>query len=141
MPENDAPAPLTTIDIDLAGMPGFMLDTERLMRSELMVLSSGDEFKAAVALWCRAWTQSPPGSLPNDERILAAWSLAGRRWPKVRGMALRGFVLCTDGRLYHRVLCEDVLRAWERRQTFRERASRAASPRGQRLLQARHKHA
>ena len=53
------PEPLVSASVDLNGMPGFMLDTERLMASELWALSSGDAFKAAVALWCRAWRQVP----------------------------------------------------------------------------------
>ena len=103
--------PLTTLEHDVSGMDGFMLDTDKLMASELWALSTGEEFKAAIGLWCRAWKQKPAGSLPNDERILAAFSGAGSRWSKIREVALRGFVLCSDGRLYHRVLCEDVLRA------------------------------
>lgn len=125
----DRPAPLTTPEIDLDGMPGFMLDTEQLRQSELWALSTGEEFKAAVGLWCRAWVQKPAGSLPNDDRLLAAWSGAGRRWAKVRDMALRGFVLCSDGRLYHPVLCQDAHRAWGRRASYRERASNAAAAR------------
>jgi hypothetical protein len=121
-----APPPFTTSEIDLDGMPGFMLDTEQLRQSELWALSTGDEFKAAVGLWCRAWVQKPAGSLPNDDRLLAAWSGAGKRWGKVREMALRGFVLCSDGRLYHPVLCRDAHRAWGRRASYRERASNAA---------------
>ncbi|MBI4695542.1 MAG: DUF1376 domain-containing protein [Gammaproteobacteria bacterium] len=85
------------------------------MASELFALSTGDEFKAAVALWCRAWVQTPPGSLPDDDRVLAAFSGARESWPAVRDMALRGFVKCSDGRLYHTTLCEDVLRAAESR--------------------------
>jgi hypothetical protein len=125
----DPPPPLTTTDIDLDGMPGFMLDTEQLRQSELWALSTGEEFKAAVGLWCRAWVQKPAGSLPNDDRLLAAWSGAGKRWAKVRSMALRGFLLCSDGRLYHPVLCQDAHRAWGRRASYRERASNAAAAR------------
>lgn len=110
-------------------MPGFMLDTEQLRQSELWAISTGEEFKAAVGLWCRAWLQKPPGSLPHDDRVLASWSGAGKRWAKVREVALRGFVLCSDGRLYHPVLCQDAHRAWGRRTSYRERASNAAAVR------------
>ncbi len=105
------PPPLVPPDVDVRDLDGFMLNVERLMASELWALSTGVEFKAAVGLWCRSWKQLPAGSLPNDERILAAFSGAGRRWRQVRDMALRGFVLCSDGRLYHQVLCADVMRA------------------------------
>jgi uncharacterized protein YdaU (DUF1376 family) len=105
------PDPLTTSDHDVSGLDGFMLNTDLLMASELWALASGDEFKAAVGLWCRAWKQTPAGSLPSDDRVLAAFSGAGKAWPKVKDMALRGFVKCSDGRLYHKTLCNDVVRA------------------------------
>lgn len=125
----DLPAPLVPPDTDIIGLDGFLLDTERLMASELWALASGDEFKAAIGLWCRAWKQDPPGSLPNDERVLAAFSGAGARWRKVRDMAMRGFVLCSDGRLYHQVLCGDVLRAAKRKTERRERTRAATEAR------------
>lgn len=116
------PEPMTSADIDVAGLDGFMLNAQRLLASELWALSTGDEFKAAMGLWCRAWQQTPAGSLPNDPRILASFaSLTRNRWESVKGMALRGFVLCSDGRLYHRVLCDEVRTAYEKRQAYRKR--------------------
>lgn len=126
------PDPLVPPDTDIAGLPSFMLDVERLFASELYAVSTGDEFKAAVSLWGRAWQQVPPGSIPNDERTLAAFSGAGTRWKKVREMALRGFVLCSDGRLYHKVLCADVLRAAKHKDERRQRTAAATEARRRR---------
>lgn len=120
--------------MDVREFNGFMLDVEKLTASELVALSSGEEFKAAVMLWCRAWKQVPAGSLPNDDRVLAAFSGAGKQWKKVKEMALRGFVLCSDGRLYHQTLCEDARRAYGKKveatgardRKIREREERAA---------------
>lgn len=113
--------PLVEAEVTLRGLPWMRLDTSRLMDSDLFALSTGDEFKAAVALWCKAWTQQPAGSLPTDDRLLAHLSGAGARWKKVKTMALRGWVLCDDGRLYHAVVAEQVLAAWEERQEYREK--------------------
>ena len=121
------PEPLVSASVDLNGMPGFMLDVQRLFASELWAIASGDEFKAAVALWGRAWQQSPPGSLPNDERLLASFSGNAAKWKKLRAIALKGFVECSDGRLYHKTLCEDVNAAWAKRLKFRERTSAATA--------------
>jgi len=44
-------------------------------------------------------------------------------------MALRGFVECSDGRLYHRVLCEDVIKADLKRKAFRQRTANATEAR------------
>lgn len=112
--------PLTPPDCDLRGMPFMPLHVVRLVDSDLYALATGEEFKAAVTLWCKAWLQVPAASLPNDDRILAHLSGAGGRWRKVKDMALRGFVLCDDGRLHHPVLAENALEAWERRGEWQE---------------------
>jgi hypothetical protein len=89
------------------------------MQSSLFGLSNGDEFKAAFALWCASWYECPAGSLPSDERMLAFLSKA-KAWKKVREMALRGWTLCSDGRLYHETVAKVALAAWDRRVEHRE---------------------
>ena len=116
---NDLPPPPVPSDVDVRGFSGFMLDVDRLLASELVALATPEEAWCALMLWCRAWQQHPAGSLPNDERVLAAFSRAGTRWKKVRDMALRGFVLCSDGRLYHPVMVEQVMSAWAKRKAYR----------------------
>lgn len=118
---DDLPAPFVPADHDVRSLDGFMLNVERLLASELIAIGSPEECWAAFMLWCRAWKQVPGGSLPNDEKILAGFSGAGRRWKQVRGAALHGFVLCADGRLYHRFLCEEVKRAYRAHQEYVKR--------------------
>lgn len=120
------PPPPVPHDADLHGLPWMRLDVIRLLDSDLFALSTGDEFKAAVALWCKSWHQSPGGSLPSDDRVLAHLSGAASRWPKVREMALRGWVEASDGRLYHRVVSELVLIAWAERQQYRKKRGQGA---------------
>lgn len=120
------PAPLVSAEVDLRGMSSFMLDVDRLLASELVALGTPEECWAATMLWCRAWKQVPAASLPDDDRVLAAFSGAGKRWPKVRDMALRGFVKCDDGRLYHHVLAGEANAAWKRRQAYSEKRERDA---------------
>lgn len=121
--------PLTPPGCDLRDFAFMPLDAARLLDSDLFALSSGDEFKAAIALWCKAWMQVPCGSLPNDDRVLAHLSGAGSRWKKVREMALRGFILCDDGRLYHPVVAEKALEAWGKKQSYRERSRKGNAKR------------
>lgn len=117
-------APLTPADCDLRGLPFMPLDTVRLVDSDLMALSTGEEFKASVTLWCKCWLQVPAASLPDDDRILAHLSGAGARWKKIKDMALRGFVLCDDGRWYHPVVAEKAREAWKHRLQQRARAAK-----------------
>ncbi|PGH55904.1 hypothetical protein CRT60_21890 [Azospirillum palustre] len=124
------PDPLVPAEVDISKLDGFMLDTRRVLSSELLALSSGDEFKAAVILWCRAWQQRPAASLPNNPAILASFAgVTVQRWNKIKDMALRGFILCNDGRLYHRVLAEDAMRAWDSLLKRHDRTKKATEAR------------
>jgi hypothetical protein len=122
------PDPLTPAECDLRGMPFMPVDLVRLFDSDIYALSNGDEFKAAFTLWGKAFLQVPAGSLPTDDRILAHLSGAGARWTKVKAMALRGWMECSDGRLHHPVVAEKARAAWKHRlaQRARTEAARAA---------------
>jgi hypothetical protein len=122
--------PMTPPECDLRGLSFMPLDLVRLIDSDLYALSSGDEFKAAVTLWARSWLQVPAASLPDDDRVLAHLSGAGSKWRKVKAMALRGFVKCSDGRLYHPVVAEKAREAWAHRLKQREKANRRWQDRG-----------
>jgi hypothetical protein len=113
-----SPEPFVPANTDVSNLAGFMLNVEHLLASELVATGSPEECWAALMLWCRAWKQVPAGSLPNDDRVLASFSGTGRRWSRVRAMALHGFELCNDGRLYHRFLCAEVLKAKKMRENY-----------------------
>jgi hypothetical protein len=83
------------------------LDVVRLQNSETWAIADGWAAKALVNLWTRSWHQVPAGSLPDDDNLHRAWANVPD-WESVRNVALRGFVKCSDGRLYHRVICEKV---------------------------------
>lgn len=121
--------PLTPTDCDLRDFAFMPLDVVRLLDSDLFALATGDEFKAAIALWCKAWQQIPAGSVPDDDRVLAHLSGAGARWKRIKDMALRNFVKCSDGRLYHSTLCEKANEAWAKKQSYRERSKKGNSKR------------
>jgi hypothetical protein len=110
---------MTPPDCNLRGLPFMPLEVQRLLDSDLFILSTGDEFKAAVALWCKSWGQVPGGSLPDNERLLEGLS-GSKSWKRVREIALRGWVKCSDGRLYHAVVAENAVKAWEGREDHRE---------------------
>ena len=104
-----------------------MLNVERLMASELVALSSHEVVAASLFLWCRAWKQRPAASLPDDDRVNAAFAkLPIARFKKLKDQILRGFIKCSDGRLYHRVLSEEAENAFAKKQAFkRKRAADA----------------
>jgi uncharacterized protein DUF1376 len=126
-------APLVPIDCDCAGLPFMPLEAGRLVDSDLVALSTGDEFKAAVLLWCKSWSQAPAASLPDDDRILARWAgYSPTDWRGMREMALRGWIKCSDGRLYHPLIADLAVKAFAKRKNQSARATtRWAKVRGE----------
>lgn len=121
------PSPLVTPEVDLRDFAFMPLDTVRLRDSDLAAIATGDGFRAAVLLWCAAWHQSPAASVPTDDRALARLAGYGRDitgWLEVKEDALRGFIECDDGRLYHPVIAEKAIEAWAKKQSYRDRAKR-----------------
>ncbi len=112
------PAPLVPPEVDLRDFPRMGLDVARLKGSELVVNETPEVCWAALMLWCAAWHEVPAGSVPNNERWLAdkaGYLSRGQidlSWGQIRDSVLRGFVECSDGRLYHKVTCEVALDAW-----------------------------
>lgn len=120
---NKLPPPPVSCECTTRSMGSMLLDFNRLINSDFYALSTGDEFKAALTLWAAAWTQTPAGSLPSDERILAALSRA-KSWKKVRDRALHGFILCSDDRYYHAVLCEKALGVSKKIEEFSKKSEK-----------------
>mgnify|MGYP003527125570 FL=1 len=91
------------------------LDVVRLRDSDIATKAKGDEFRCAVMLWCASWHQVPAASLPDDDDDLSQYVGYGRvvrEWKKIKAGALRGWIKCSDGRLYHPVVAEKANDAW-----------------------------
>lgn len=139
----DLPDPMTPPDCDLRGSEYMPLHGHKLFSSTLYSESTDAEFRAALRLWWSAWQQCPAGSLPNSDAALALAADYGRDvkgWQKVKKIALHGFVLCSDGRLYHPVLCEVAINSFSlrlrsdlKRDADRERLQRWRDARKKRI--------
>lgn len=110
---------------DFAFMP---LEVQRLRKSKAWLLARRKPEIGfyMINLWSAAWHNVPAGSLEDDDDVLADQAMCDpKRWPKVREEALRGWVKATDGRLYHNVLTEKVLEAWDAKKKQRARTAAA----------------
>lgn len=117
-------APLVPAHVDLNGYEFMPLYGHKLFGSEFDGKVSDRAWRAAVTLWWKAWNQVPAASLPNDDKTIAKWADFGddvKAFRKLKDEILHGFILCDDGRLYHRKLAGWALEAWERRVKDRER--------------------
>jgi hypothetical protein len=113
------PAPLTPADCDLQDFKFLPLDVVRLRDSDMASDETPEACWAAVQLWAASWHQIPAASVPDNEQWLAKHAGYVSRgqidpaWATVRAGALRKYIRCSDGRLYHPVVAEKAIEAWE----------------------------
>ena len=107
--------PLTPADCDLRDSKFMPMYVQALLNSGFNAMLDDTAWRAGVTLWLKAWHQVPAASLPDGDEDLCALAGLGRdvkRWRKVRDKALRGWMACDDGRLYHPLIAEAALEAW-----------------------------
>lgn len=100
----------------------------RLFGSTFHARATDGEWRAGVTLWMKSWDQVPAGSLPTDDIDLCRLAELARdikTWKKVKDGALRGWVLCTDGRLYHPVVAEGINNAIDHKAKQRAKTAKA----------------
>lgn len=113
------PEPLTPAGCDLRDFPFTPLFRARLFASRFHARATDAEWRAGLTLWLKSWDQVPAGSLPEDDIDLCRLAELGReiaQWEAVKAVALRGWILCSDGLMYHPVVAEGVNDALGRKQ-------------------------
>lgn len=100
----------------------FELDHERIRQSDTWALAALEIRPWLLMLWMTAWEQTPCGSLPQDDELIAARiGMPLDQFQAAKPRLLRGWWLAEDGRLYHDTLAERVLEMIERRDGERTR--------------------
>jgi hypothetical protein len=125
---SDVP-PLTPPEADLQDFPFMPLHVARLRDSDLAAEAHPEACWYAVLLWSASWHQLPAGSLPAADAVLARLCGLGRdlkTFRKHRADVLRGWIECSDGRLYHPVVAEQVISGWQSKLKQRHRTLCAA---------------
>lgn len=118
--------PLTPPGCDLRDFPKLMIDVPRLFASGFNATASRNPLAWMIGhkLWYRSWHQVPAGSLPADDDELCHLAELGfdrKSFDKAKKLAMRGWIECDDGRLYHPVVCEAALESWQEK--LRQRLS------------------
>lgn len=118
---SDLPDPPYSPDIRSRGW-GFTLDLERIQQSDTWTLAPADVRPWLLMLWITAWGQSPAGTLPPDNELIAAkMGMQLHQFDGAKSILLRNWTLHSDGRLYHDVLTECVLEMISKRTADKNR--------------------
>lgn len=115
--------PLVDPATDLRDFAFMPVDIGRLFGSEFHAQSDDAAWRAGMTLWLKSYHQVPASSIPDDDIALARLAELGRdlkTWKKIKAAALRGWVKCSDGRLYHPVVAEKALEGWIEKLTQRK---------------------
>jgi hypothetical protein len=108
------------------------LDYEKIDQSDTWGLAAAKVFEGLplarpllLAMWYAAWKQTPCGSLPADETLIAAAiGIPKEIFAEYRDVLMRGWWLADDGRLYHNTLSTRVLEMVEYRKSTAERVAK-----------------
>lgn len=115
MVNQELPAPLTPANCELRDFPFMPLDIMRLRRSRAWLVCKRNPALAfyLINLWTASWHDVPAGSLEDDDDVLADLAMCDpTKWLDIKNDVLRGWVKCSDGRLYHPTVAEKVNDAW-----------------------------
>ena len=115
MRDRFAPSPMVLPEVDLTDFKFMPLEVARLRRSKAWLICKRRPELAfyMLNLWTASWHERPAGSLEDDDDVLADAAMCPpERWAEVKADALRGWVKCSDGRLYHPVVAEKVAESW-----------------------------
>lgn len=113
-------------NVDIRTFDDMPLNVRAVRDSDTLAEVSDEGFKAAFQLWCAAWHQIPAASLPDDDAKMARLAGYGRdvkKWKKIKNEALRGFLICSDGRLYHLYMADKAWAAWLKSEAGRSSAN------------------
>lgn len=115
-PSSTLPDPPLDRDVDLTDLAYMPLHIARLKSSKSWLICKRRPELGfyMMNLWGAAWHERPAASLDDDEDVLADRAMCHpKEWPIVREDVMRGWVKCSDGRLYHPVVVEIALTSWK----------------------------
>ena len=114
----------------------FEIDLERVWQSDTWALCPPEISPWLWAIWIESWRCTPCGSYPNDDTVIAArLRMPINLFRAHQEILLRGWVQHADGRLYHPVLTEQVLKMIGKRNDTTERVRKWREQRAAKALQ------
>ncbi len=133
MTERDLPPPMTPPDADLTGIEYYPMEGALFTSEEWMMACPEAQALILPFRWHAFSAGRPAGSLPSAEMMLARIAGYGRDlkgWARIRDQVLAGWVLCSDGRLYHPEVAARVLAVLAGREAAAAGQARPAAVKG-----------
>ncbi len=126
----DLPAPPFDSDVDPAGFPAMLITPAEILRDHAWIAASDAEYRAATNLYFSSWELRPFACLPADDRSLARLCGLGlTEWIEVKSVALAGWYLASDHRLYHPRIADKAKAVIEAKSKNLNRTTAATSAR------------
>ena len=105
---NELPDPPYPADLKANGWSPAQ-DIDRIVTSDTWVLAEEDERPWLLRIWLEAWRSVPVGSMPADRRMFARRIGCNVAFLEAHAeILMRGWVLHTDGSLYHTFIITQV---------------------------------
>lgn len=123
--ENQLPDPLTPEDCDISHFGIMPFDVKKFRDSNFSLTIDPAIGFRAVMLWAAAWHQVPAASLPDNDIVLFRLSgcLSLDEFKAIKHEVMHGFILCSDGRWYHKFMSSLALSAWKKSKKAKESIS------------------
>jgi uncharacterized protein YdaU (DUF1376 family) len=111
---------------DLPYFPLYVKDFATSGRVEAMTTA---EVGAYMLLLCKAWLETPPATIPDDDKILARWArLNPAEWSECKQAVLSCFKASGDGRLVQPRLRAEYDKIRRRKNANSENGSKGGRP-------------
>lgn len=96
--------------------PAFLLYPQDFSSDSKVEAMTTREVGAYWLLLCKAWYETPVGTIPDNDRVLARWArLTPDEWTECRDAVLAPFKPCTDNRLLSPRLSSEYRKLMENR--------------------------
>lgn len=104
--------------------PAFMIYPADFSSDGVVEAMTTQEVGAYWLLLCKAWFESPVGTIPDDDFILARWTrLTQKQWLAAKRMVLKAFTPTANGRLIQKRMAIE----YEKLMAERDRRSHAGA--------------
>lgn len=114
--------------------PAFLFYPDDFSSDGKVEAMTTEEVGAYMLLLCKSWRESPPGSIPSDDVVLARWArLTADRWSICRAAVLAAFTFGPDSRWHQKRL----RREYDKLKASRKEKQKAANIRWKKELDAR----